>query len=695
MKPVFNATTTVHWHQTAAYLSLLCILAVASHSAHANIADEVIETVVVTATRGDSLGSELPLSWSSIGSDAIAFTVPQHSNQLLQRAVGTWISRNNGQESLISLRSPVFTGTGSCGAFLTAADGISLRAPGFCNVNQLFDANLAQAGAVEIIRGPATAIYGTNAMHGVIDIRSASATTSKNALRIDVGARDYYRALGSVVRPESGIAVHLQTTTYGGYQDDSGYDQQKLTLRQDLQRGNWAITSVLDGMNINQETAGYVQGNLIYEDETASKNNPNPEAYRDAWSVRGHLSASRVLSETTRFTLTPYFRNNAMRFLQHYLPWQSTEENGHKSLGLQSTLHTEHDARGWAIGADIDYTQGWLKETQDQPFSPNQPVGVHYDYEVDAVVYGGFIQGHQALNERWRIDGGLRIEQTRYDYSNFTEDGNACDPAASACRFYRPANRTDSFTNVSGNLAISYDLGPVRTYGRLARGFRAPQAAELYRLQAGQQVADLDAEQLDSVELGLRGTYAGTLSYGINGYVMRKKEVIFQDRDRQNVSGADTDHKGIEIELAWQINSVWYAQVAANVADHEYASSIQLIGSRGDILGNTIDTAPEHFGSARIGAETVIANRFTKAELEFVWIDDYFVDPNNANTYEGHSLWNLRVDISASETLTASLAITNLANTRYAERADFGFGNFRYFVGEPRSAMVSLNYQFD
>ena len=112
----------------------------------------------------------------------------------------------------------------------------------------------------------------------------------------------------------------------------------------------------------------------------------------------------------------------------------------------------------------------------------------------------------------------------------------------------------------------------------------------------------------------------------------------------------------------------------------------KLIGSRGDILGNTIDTAPEHFGSARIGAETVIANRFTKAELEFVWIDDYFVDPNNANTYEGHSLWNLRVDISASETLTASLAITNLANTRYAERADFGFGNFRYFVGEPRSA---------
>ena len=29
---------------------------------------------------------------------------------------------------------------------------------------------------------------------------------------------------------------------------------------------------------------------------------------------------------------------------------------------------------------------------------------------------------------------------------------------------------------------------------------------------------------------------------------------------------------------------------------------------------------------------------------------------------------------------------------RYAERADYGFGNYRYFVGEPRSAMIGLYY---
>ena len=43
-----------------------------------------------------------------------------------------------------------------------ASDGIGLRAPGFCNVNQLFDANTEQAGSVEVIKGPATALYGAS-----------------------------------------------------------------------------------------------------------------------------------------------------------------------------------------------------------------------------------------------------------------------------------------------------------------------------------------------------------------------------------------------------------------------------------------------------------------------------------------------------------------------------------------------------
>ena len=657
-----------------------------------SVDEPAIESVLVTATRAPMDGAELPISWSNITGEDVAFTSLQHSNQLFQRSAGTWISRNNGQESLISMRSPVFTGPGSCGSFLAAADGIELRAPGFCNVNQLFDVNLAQAGAVEVLRGPATAVYGSNAMHGVINVLTATAETSQNAIRLEGGSRDFYRVLAGIVFPDSDTALNLQASTYGGYQDDSGYDQQKFTLRHDRDAGDWSLSGVLAASNLNQETAGFVQGFEIYEDEAASEENPNPEAYRDASSVRAHVSATRQLDDGRSLTLTPYLRYNEMEFLQHFFPWQSRERNGHRSIGLQSAYRGSSDTLDWVVGADIDATTGWLIEDQAEPFSPNFPQGIHYDYEVDALVLGAFVQGGVDLGSAWRFDGGLRVDETRYDYDNQTGDGDACDPSATACRFFRPADRDDNFTNWSGNLGLSYDLNFARVYTRVARGFRAPQTAELYRLQAGQAVADLDSEQMDSVEVGLRGVVGGSLSYAINAFWMTKDNVIFQDSDRQNVSGASTDHDGVEIEVSWRISDVWYAEFAGSYADHRYASPIDLRGAQGDIEGNLIDTAPRHFGSARIGADTFLGSQPVRAELEFIWLDEYFLDPSNTATYEGHELLNLRVDWSFSRRFKGSLVATNLTDERYAERADFAFGNYRYFVGEPRSAVLGVSF---
>ena len=64
----------------------------------------------------------------------------------------------------------MLTGAGGCGAFFIAQDGISLRAAGFCNVNQLFDANTEQAQRLEVLRGPGSTLYCSNAVQGVLNI---------------------------------------------------------------------------------------------------------------------------------------------------------------------------------------------------------------------------------------------------------------------------------------------------------------------------------------------------------------------------------------------------------------------------------------------------------------------------------------------------------------------------------------------
>ena len=663
-----------------------------AHCASVLAVDETLETVLVTATRSEALAATLPLAWSALSSEDISFTAPQHSNQLFQQVAGAWISRGNGQESLISLRSPVLTGTGSCGAFMTAADNLSLRAPGFCNVNQLFDANIAQAGAVEVIRGPATAVYGSNAMHGVINVLSANVAQTGNQITVEAGSRDYYRTRIGLSSEETGLALNAELSEYGGYQDSSGYAQQKFTLRHDTELEAWTLSSVLEGSNLNQDTAGYIRGDEAYKNETLRTENPNPEAYRDAWSMRAHVRAERNLGNGYSLALTPYWRKNSMEFLQHFLPWQPVERNGHQSLGLQAAITKQTDTLNWIAGVDFDMTEGWLTEIQSDPFSPNQPQGTHYNYEVDATVIAPFVQGNWLLNQQWRVDAGLRVESTQYDYNNQTGDGDACEPTASACRFYRPADRSDDFSDWNGNIALSYQLDSATIYGRMARGFRAPQTTELYRLQAGQRVADIDSEQIDSLEVGVRGDLSEDLRYSVNAYWMEKDNVIFQDRNRQNVSGAATTHRGVEIELNWQLNDIWYAAVAGSFARHRYSSATELIGSSGDIKDNDIDTAPKHFGSARVGADFAPRGVLVKTELEFVWLDEYFIDPNNDFSYSGHELLNLRTDWTAGDSLNVSLVITNLLDEDYAERADFGFGQYRYFVGEPRSAVLGLRY---
>ena len=79
-------------------------------------------------------------------------------------------------------------------------------------------------------------------------------------------------------------------------------------------------------------------------------------------------------------------------------------------------------------------------------------------------------------------------------------------------------------------------------------------------------------------------------------------------------------------------------------------------------------------------------------ELEATWVDKYYIDPNNQHSYPGHELVNARAEWLISEKLRSTLTVTNLLDTGYAERADYGFGNYRYFVGEPRSAVLGLYF---
>ena len=100
------------------------------------------------------------------------------------------------------------------------------------------------------------------------------------------------------------------------------------------------------------------------------------------------------------------------------------------------------------------------------------------------------------------------------------------------------------------------------------------------------------------------------------------------------------------------------------------------------------------FGSSRLGWQLSPAEeRDARVELEWVYMDSYYLEPDNQHEYNGHSLLNLRVAGNFHPRWRASLRLTNLLDEDYAERADYGFGNYRYFVGQPRGAYLEIGYQ--
>ena len=676
-------------------LSALLIVASNGHA-------DPLPTLQVSADQIISSGWQPAGNSSLLTEQRINRTAATHPAEVLNQLPGVWISRGDGQEHLTAIRSPVLTGPGACGAFLMMENGIPIRPAGFCNVNNLFEINHEQAGEIEVIRGPASALYGGNALHGVINVRTARPDIrAGNRAGVEIGHDDHLRVRYSTnVATENGVArLDYVGAHDDGWRDQAGYDQQKLTLQHQRQLGQWQLHSHLAGTWLEQETAGFILGEEAYRDAGLRRDNFNPEAFRNAWSGRASLAFTRPWGKSGWLSLTPYWRRSRMEFLQHFLPEKSLEHNGQQSAGVIASLGDEFGSGHlWNGTLQVEYADGYLRETQSSPVatpSPfliaTRPVGTHYDYRVKSLMVASHANIDWQLTPRLRLITSARLETLGYDYDNRFLDGNSKADGTpcgfGGCRFTRPADRDDRFNNIGGRIGLNYtDQQGSQWYLSGGYGFRPPQATELYRLQSGQQVADLDSETIRSLELGYRGD-TGPIDYQITLFAMSKHHVILRDANGANISNGKTRHHGVEIDLGWQLGAHQRLEVSATSALHRYAFDSNLTGGELIVDGNQVDTAPRHFASL---SWSYRHPHGAWLELQGQYMGSYALDAANSHRYAGHQIANLRIGKPLQKNTHAKLSVTNLFNQDYAERADFAFGNFRYFPGAPRQLRVAI-----
>ncbi|PHR84661.1 MAG: ligand-gated channel [Colwellia sp.] len=682
-----------------------------------NSTDAAIEVIVVTGTLQQSELLTLAGNIDRLSREDIVSVSAVHPSDILNRATGVHVQTNNGMESLPSVRSPVLTGPGAAGAFLFLEDGIATRSAGFANNNGLSELNLTQAQEVEIIRGPASAVYGSNAVHGVVNVLT-KAPNNGGDITLLAGPNERYQLQGTVgsESDNQGVSGNIQAIDDGGYRDDSDFTSLKLGLRHDYVTGDDQFKTRVSGFILDQNTAGFISSGdngsdcytstyseeNLYKDSNAMEKNCDSDAYRKWSSVRIATSWQRELSDDRSFSMTPYFRLNQMEFRQHYLPSKAIEENSHYSVGMINSYHWQVDQNfALVMGIDFEWTEGELTQTQEKPdtysWGKARQQGLHYDYKVDASTIAPYIQADWQLTEQLKFTGSMRFDATKYRYDNLIADGTTKADGSSCvnnndepteCLYKRPSDNNDSFDNTSTKLGFNYRLNnDIAFFGSWSQGFRAPQTTDMYRLQKQQFVGEIKSEQLDSLELGLRGV-SNKLTYEVVVYNMNKENFFFRDAEGLNVTDGETSHQGLELSINYELTEQLSLALNYSYGQHEYEFDRV---SSGVVKGNKVDTAPEQLANVRIAWQP---SDNSKLELEWLHMGSYYLDPANEHSYAGHDLLQLRGSVTLSNNTRLFARVENLTDERYASRADYAFGSYRFFGGQPRALHVGATISF-
>lgn len=632
--------------------------------------------------------------------------VGEHAHDLLAGVPGLWVVRGSGQEHLTALRSPVLTGPGACGAFLILEQGIPIRPVGFCNINNLFEVNLTQAASVEVVRGPASGLYGGNALHGVIHVRPQTPGTATGGTLSFVGGPWNY--LNGALSHEyvstaknQGFSLSAQVTNADGWRPQTSRKQIQANFSHRGLVSDWQILNSLAVTDLRQHSAGFITGLDAYKDRRGRRVNQNPNAYRNAWAVRANSEWRGALSESGEIIITPYLRHSKMDFRQHFLPGQPTERNGQYSGGIFVIRTDQINGRKIRFGVQAEYWRGYLGQRQDQATTGSaflvatRPAGQHYDYRVKGLVGALFHDFDLPLTGRWDWFHTLRLEYLGYDYNNQMLDGNTRDDGTlcgfGGCNYSRPADRKDSFFNLAGRAGFKYQLHQkVTIYVMAGKGFRPPQATELYRLQSGQKVADLKTEVLYNLELGLSGDFE-QLSWQLALFRQYKSNLIFRDANGFNVAGGKTSGYGLEAAFNWQFTPRQRLNAALSFTSYKYGFSRRLAGMETITQGNEVDTAPKQLISLRYHYSPMSA---LTLGLEWLHQGAYQLDAANTAQYGGHHLLNFRLNWRLSLAWQLKASVMNITDEIYADRADFAFGNFRYFPGLPPRAFVEIEYSY-
>ncbi|MBN2764961.1 MAG: TonB-dependent receptor [Paludibacteraceae bacterium] len=579
---------------------------------------------------------------------------------------------------------------------------------------------------LEVIKGPASLMYGANAIGGVIDLKQI-ATPLRNSSGADVllHAQSNNQLLGASAKYFKRFD-HFYFKVNGSYSDYSDYKipadsinymtyniklkNRSLRNTAGRERSGSVVLGYLNeifsthlSLSDNFSKSGFFANahgleirNSQIDYDTSSRDIDLPSQQVNHFKV---LSNSIWMMKDYKLKIDLGYQNNyRQEFSERVahgnmpLPPDSLERLYHKStytanLKLEIPKHNIHQL---SVGINGDYQEnrsgGWGFMLPD----------------FKAANVGAFLYDNIQLNEKWQLNAGLRYDygmihtDAYYDwYGTLQPDGEI--------NVQRAWNLNKHFANFNWGAGASYLTENTILKINVGKSFRMPSAKEIasnginyhmYRYEKGDST--LKAEESYQLDLGLELKKDGWeiefspfVNYFANYIYLNPTAWYYEAQQIYFYSQSAVFRAGGELMAAYQFSKALSASI-----DVEYIYSLQLSGSK---KGYTLPFSPPL--NAHVELVYKPEQKWAKAKQEFGTLLQFTAAQNNIVPPEkktpGYILWSLNAasDFMAfGQQLRLNVHVNNVLNKRYYDHTSF----YRLIEvpGQGRNMIVTLQIPF-
>ena len=599
-----------------------------------------INEVVVTGTRSETDVRHLPMTVSVVGRPQLEASQQTSVLPVLNSQVPGFFSTSrgvmgygvatgaSGQMSLRGIGGPAQAGLPTTG-LLVLIDGhpqyMGLMGHPIADAYQTM-----MAERVEVLRGPASVLYGSNAMGGVINIVTRKMQEDGIRTNINIGAGSY----GSIQteatnRIRKGRFSSTVTASYNrtdGHRADMAFEQYGgyAKLGYDF-TDNWKVWGDVNVTRFNATNPGSVMKPYIDNDQ-------------------------RITRGMTSFALENYYEKTSGALSFFYNWGDHWINDGYQPGG--EPLQYRFNSNDQMLGVS------WYQSVQ--LFQGNRlTVGADY-FHFGGEAWNQFFDGHRETSANKSLNEVAGYVDFRQDIAAWlTLDAGA-----------RVDYHSQTGTEFIPQVGLAFHLPENAEIKAMAsKGFRNPTIREMYMFPP--QNPDLKPEKLWNYELSFsQRLMDNRLSYGLNVFYINGENLIIRlpnpnGSGMLNQNSGEIENWGAEANVGYQFNPVWSV-----MANYSWLH-----------MENPVLASPEH---KLYGGVNFRKGRWS-ASTGIQYVKGLYTDLDAA-TKENFVLWDMQGSFKATNYLSFYVRGENLLAQRYEINAGYPMPKATFMGG------VNINF---